>query len=185
MALDCVTKEIMASADAVVKDIVSDREAEVKAILAEADVAIADMKKKEDAILKESVERLKRQELSSVELESKKLVLSKKKEILAEAFDSVLANLESASESAKLKQYKKIVASVKTVIDKPVAIISPGDSFTAKDLGVKSVEKDPRIRAGMILRSEDGMIEVDMQYETILQSIWNREIKNLSDILFG
>ena len=185
MALDNVTKEITASADAIAQEIVSSAGREVQAIIAEADAVIADMKGKEEERLKESVERLRRQELSSAELESKKLVLSKKKEILAKAFESVLANLEASPESVKLGHYKSMVKSVKTVIDKPRAFVSPKDSFTAKELGVKSVEKDSRIRAGIIFQSEDGTIEVDMQYETILQTIWDREIKKLSDILFG
>ncbi|MDR1690460.1 MAG: hypothetical protein LBR42_01275 [Candidatus Methanoplasma sp.] len=185
MALDNVTKEIIASADAKAGEIKSQADAEVKAILAEADALISDMREKEDKKLKEAVERLKRQELSSAELESKKIVLSKRKEILAEAFETVLADLESASRDVKLEQYKDMVKSAKTVIDKPKALISPKDDFSAKELGVKSVETDPRIRAGMILQSEDGTVEVDMQYETILQTIWDREIKALSDILFG
>ncbi len=184
MALDNVVKEIEASADKQAGEIDSQAKAEVRAILAEADAQIADMREKEDKKLKEEVERLNRQELSSAELESKKIVLSKKKEILAKAFETVLADLEAAPKDVKLGQYKEMVKSAKTVIDKPKAIMSPKDDFTAKELGVKSVEKDPRIRAGMILQSEDGTVEVDMQYETILQTIWNREIKALSNILF-
>ena len=38
---------------------------------------------------------------------------------------------------------------------------------------------------GIILESEDGTIQVDMQYKTILQTLWDREMKSLSDILFG
>ncbi|MDR0309285.1 MAG: hypothetical protein LBH88_00800 [Candidatus Methanoplasma sp.] len=185
MALDNVTKEIMASADKQSADIRLQAAAEVKAILAEADALISDMKEKEDKRLKETIERLKRQELSSAELESKKIILSKKREILAKAFEKALADLESAPRDVKLEQYKSIVKSVKAVIDKPKVIMSPKDDFTAKDLGVKSVEKDPKITAGLILQNEDDTIEVDMQYATILQAIWNREIKALSDILFG
>jgi V/A-type H+-transporting ATPase subunit E len=184
MALDNVMKEITASADKRAGEINSQARAEVKAIFAEADALISNMKDKEDKRLNEEVERLKRQELSSAELESKKIVLSKKKEILAKAFETVLADLESAPRNVKLGQYKEMVNSAKAVIDKPKAVISPKDDFTAKELGVKSVETDPRIRAGLILQSEDNTVEVDMQYETILQSIWNREIKALSDILF-
>ena len=185
MALDNVTKEIAASADRQVSDIESQTRTEVRAILAEADAAISDMKEKEDKKLKEAVERLKRQEISSAELESKKIVLSKKREILAKAFETVLADLESAPRDVKLERYKEMVDSAKAVIGKPKAVISEKDDFTAKELGVKSVEKDQKIRAGLILQSEDGTVEVDMQYETILQEIWDREIKALSDILFG
>ncbi|MCL2333751.1 MAG: V-type ATP synthase subunit E family protein [Candidatus Methanoplasma sp.] len=185
MALDNVTKEIRASADRRVSEIEAQTKTEVRAIRTEADAQISDMKAKEDKKLKEAVERLKRQELSSAELESKKVVLSKKKEILAKTFESVLADLESAPRDEKLEQYKQMVKSAKTVIDKPKAVISSKDDFTAKELGVKSVTKDPKIRAGLILQSEDDTVEVDMQYETILQSIWDSEIKALSDIMFG
>jgi V/A-type H+-transporting ATPase subunit E len=185
MALDSVTKEIIASADVKVAEIKSKQDAEIKAIAAEADAVIADMKEKEDKKLKEAVELLKRQELSSADLESKKVVLSKKKEILAKAFENALADLESVSADEKLTQYKAMVASAKTVIESPKAFVSKDDNFTAEQLGVSSVEVNPRIRAGIILQSEDGTIEVDMQYETILQTIWDREIKTLSDILFG
>ena len=185
MALDSVVKEIRASSDKQAGEIESQTEAEVRAILAEADAQIFDMQEKEDKKLKEEIDRLRRQELSSAELESKKVVLSKKKEILAKAFDSALAELESAPRAEKLKQYKNMIKSASTVIDKPKAVISPSDDFTAKELGVKSVKTDPKIRSGLILQSEDDAVEVDMQYETILQMIWNREIKALSDILFG
>jgi len=185
MALDNVTKEIVASADTKVAQIKAEQLAEVKKIEVETNAIVAEMKEKEDKKLKEAIELLKRQELSSADLESKKIVLSKKKEILAKAFETVLHDLESASSEAKLKQYKEMVESAKTVIDKPKAFISKDDKFTASQLKVSSVEVDPRIRAGIILQSEDGTIEVDMQYETILQTIWDREIKTLSDILFG
>ncbi len=185
MALDNVMKEIEASANAKVSEIAGQQAAEVKKINAETDVLISEMKEKEDKKLKEAVELLRRQELSSADLESKKIVLSKKKEILAKAFESALSDLESAPSEEKLRQYRSMVDSAKTVIDKPKAFISKDDDFTADQLGVSSVEVDSRIRAGIILQSEDGTIEVDMQYETILQTIWDREIKTLSDILFG
>ena len=78
-----------------------------------------------------------------------------------------------------------MVEVAKKIIDNPKAIMSAKDSFTAADLGVSSVEKDERIAAGLILQSEDGTVEVDLQYSTILQAIWDREIKSVSDILFG
>jgi len=185
MALDNVVKEIMASADRQVDEIRSQTETEVRAIRAEANAQISDMKEKEDKKLNEETERLRRQELSSAELESKKVVLSKKKEILAKVFETVLAELESAPRDVKLGQYKSMIKSASSIISKPKVLISPKDDFTAKELGVKSVKTDQKIRSGLILQSEDDTVEVDMQYEALLQMVWNREIKALSDILFG
>lgn len=185
MALDDVKLEIDRSAEESAAVIKAEAEAEVAKIMAEADAQISAMNEKEEKRLKEAVERLGRQELSSAELESKKIVLAKKKEILAKAFNETLASLESAPADKKLEQYKKMVAASKKVIDKPKAYVAPGEKFTAADLGVSSVAEDSRMTGGLILESEDGTIQVDMQYRTILQTIWDREMKSLSDILFG
>ena len=181
MALANVTQEILKSADDRAAAIKAQADAEIAKINADADAKISEMKDKK---LKEAVERLSRQELSSAELESKKIVLAKKKELLTEAFDGTLADLENASSDVKLEQYKAMVEAAKKVIANPKALISENDSFSAADLGVSEVVKDSRIKAGLILQSEDGQVEVDMQYSTILQEIWDREIRSVSEILF-
>ena len=185
MALDSVTKEIQASADAQIARIKQQQAAEIKAINDQADAQISEMKKTQDKRVAEAKETLARQERSSAELESKKLVLSKKKELLAEAFESALEQLEARPADKKLAYYKAMVASAKDIIPEPKAFISEKDKFSAADLGVKSVEKDPRISAGLILQSEDGKFEVDMQYRVLLQNIWDSNLKQLSDILVG
>lgn len=185
MALDNVTKEITADAQAKVARIKEAETAEIAAIRAEADAAIAELKEKEDKKLKEAIELLSRQESSSAELESKKIVLSKKKEILAEAFEVALADLESADKATKVARYKAMIRAAADVIDQPKVFVSKDDDVTAADLGVSSVAVDNRIKSGIVLQSADGSIEVDMQYETILRTIWDKEIKQLSDILFG
>ena len=185
MALDVVKSEIAKSAEDSAAAITAEADAEVARIMAAADAEIAAMNEKEEKKLKEAIERLGRQEISSAELESKKIVLAKKKEILAKAFSETLESLESAPADKKLAQYKKMVEASKNVIDKPKAYLAEADKFTADDLGVSSVAVDSRMTGGIILESEDGSIQVDMQYSTILQTLWDRELKNLSDILFG
>mgnify|MGYP006873081699 FL=1 len=118
-------------------------------------------------------------------MESKKIVLAKKKEILSQVFDETLADLENAPADVKLEQYKSMVEYAKTVIPEPIAYMSENDDFSAGDLGVKDARKDSRIVAGLILQSEDGQVEIDMQYSALLRMVWDRGIKNVSDILFG
>jgi len=185
MALDNVTKDITDSAKVSVKAIEAERDAEVAKIMAEAETVISDMRTKEDKKLREAIEQLGRQVLSSAELESKKIVLSKKKEILEKAFAGSLESLESASAATKKKQYKKMVDAAKKVIDNPKAYCAKGESITAEDIGVSKLEKVSSITGGLILENKDGTIQVDMQYRTILQTVWDREMKGLSDILFG
>lgn len=185
MALDGVMKEIQANADAVAADIRAKRDADIAEISAKADAEIAEMKVKQEKRIADTKDSLCRQERSSMELESKKLVLTKKKEILTTAFNSALEQLENSPADKKLEYYQAMVKSAKTVIPEPKALMSEKDEFSAADLGVSSVEKVPSIKSGLILQSEDGQVEVDMQYDVVLRSVWDRNLKQLSDILFG
>lgn len=185
MALDNVKEDIIRSAEESVKAINAERDAEIAKIQDEANAVISDMRTKEDKRLKEALEQLVRQELSSAELESKKIVLSKKKEILAAAFDEALADLENAPAKTKKEQYKKMVDSAKKVISDPVAYCAKGETVKAADIGVSTLNKLDTITGGLILESKDGLVQVDMQYRTLLQTVWDREMKGLSNILFG
>jgi V/A-type H+-transporting ATPase subunit E len=185
MALDNVTAEIRTLSDEAVRKIQAETAEEIARIQSETDAKIAGLKESEEKRLADTIDRMDRQEISSAELESKKIVLAKKKEILFQVFDETLAELEGAPADVKLEQYKSMVNYAKTVIPDPIAFMSENDDFSAKDLGVKKVEKDSRIVAGLILQSEDGQIEIDMQYSALLRMVWDRGIKNVSDILFG
>ena len=185
MALDSVKEDITRSAEQSVSAINAERDAEISKIQAEAAAVISDMKAKEEKRLKEAIEHLGRQEISSAELESKKIVLAKKKEILMQAFNETLEGLENAPAKDRKEQYKKMVKAAKKVIKEPKAYCAKGETFKAEDLGVSSLTKVESITGGLILESKDGTIQVDMQYRTILQTVWDREMKALSDILFG
>ncbi len=185
MALDAVTKEIEASAQASAAKIREEQAAEIEAIKADADAQIAELKEKQDKKVADAIDTLARQERSSAELESKKLILSKKKEVLNRAFEAALADLESMPADKKLAYYKAMVASAKTIIPEPKAIMSVDDKFTADDLGVTAVEQSPKVSSGLILQSQDGKIEVDMQYSVLLKGVWDSNVKEISDLLFN
>lgn len=185
MALDNVKEDIIRSAEESVKAINAERDAEISKIKGESNAVISDLKTKEDKRLKEALEQLVRQELSSAELESKKIVLEKKKELLAQAFAETLAELESATPAVRKKRYQKMVESAKKVIDSPKAYCAKSETIKAEDIGVSSLTKLDSITGGLILESKDGTVQVDMQYRTLLQTVWDRELKGLSDILFG
>ena len=112
MALDKVTQEILKDADDKAAAIRAEATVEIDKIKADADARIAEMKEKEDKRLKDEIALLERQEVSSSELESKKIVLAKKKEVLAKAFDQAHA-LKGVTGNLAL-----------TPIDKPVREIT-------------------------------------------------------------
>ena len=111
-----VTQEILKTAEDEVSRIKAEAQAEAEKILADASSKVAELEQKEAKKRDEEVERLKRQEISSAELESKKIVLAKKKEVLAKAFDQTLSDLENAPAEKKLEQYRAMVKKVKGII---------------------------------------------------------------------
>ncbi len=185
MALENVEAEIGRAAEEKVKAIMAETNAEIEKINAEADAEIASIKETESKREADTIGRLRRQEVSSAELESKKVVLAKKNEILTATFEATLAELEAAPKADKLEQYKTMVAAATKAIGKPKAYMSDKDGFTAAELGASKVEKDAAITGGLILESKDGSLQIDMQYKTILRQVWDRELKGLSDILLG
>jgi V/A-type H+-transporting ATPase subunit E len=128
---------------------------------------------------------MRRQERSSAELESKKIVLSKQKDILNKAFNESLASLESSKPATKKKYYAKMVDAAQSFIAEPKAYCAVGEKANLKGLKVSSVVEDEDIGGGLILENEDGSVLIDMQFRTILSGIWDKELKSLSDILFG
>ena len=40
------------------------------------------------------------------------------------------------------------------------------------------------MESGLILESEDGSVRLDFRFKTILEGIWDSELKNISKILF-
>jgi V/A-type H+-transporting ATPase subunit E len=41
------------------------------------------------------------------------------------------------------------------------------------------------MESGLILESEDGTIRLDYRFRSILEGIWEKELKNVSNMLFG
>jgi len=185
MALKDVTAEIKALADRRVAEIEAETAEEIARINSTTEAKITGLKESEKKRQADAIERMGRQEASSSELESKKIVLAKKKEILTDVFNETLQELEGADSKVKLKQYLKMVEYAKKIIPEPKVIMSKEDKFTAKQLDVLEVSRDAKIKGGLIIQSEDGQIEIDMQYSALLRTVWDRGIKDVSDILFG
>ena len=185
MALDNVRKDIIESAKAKAAEQSRAAQNEAGVILAEAESTVSEMRKREGKKLEEAVEHLRRQELSSAELESKKIVLSKQKDILNRAFLESLASLEKSKAATKKQYYAQMLALTKDLIKDPKVYCPVGEKDRLKDVKAHSVTEDEDIQGGLILETQDGSIRVDMQFSTSLRSGWEKELKSLSDILFG
>ncbi|OPY33366.1 MAG: V-type ATP synthase subunit E [Methanomassiliicoccales archaeon PtaU1.Bin124] len=184
MALDNVVGQILDSANKDADKLIQEAEKEKAAILNQADDSIAAKKKAQDKEQEVALVRLKQQELSSAELEAKRIVLNAKKEVLDETFRETLKELNAMPASEKSKVYAKIIAKSQSVIINPKVYCPKGDGSLVQATGVRTViEKD--MEPGLILESDDGSISLDYRFKTILEGVWEKELKNISNVLFG
>lgn len=184
MALDKVANDILENARKEADLRVQEAEKERAKILQETDQKIEKMRKAEEKELQDALTRMRRQELSSAELEAKKIVLNKRKDILNQTFEGMLKELSSMHHKEKAALYHKMVADGKKIIHKPKVFIPKGEADLLAD--VKGCESLTEIDmgSGLILENADGSVRLDYRFKTILENIWDRELKSISNTLF-
>lgn len=184
MALENVVDEILESARKEADQILRTAEMEKGAMLRQ---ATEEASSRKAAMLKEtedSVKRLRQQELSSAELEEKRIVLNARKEMLDRTFEESNKQLAEMSSSEKRSLYNKILEKGRKVISEPKIYCPLGE---AKLLDTKNGEKVEEIKMGpgLILESRDGTVRMDYSFRTVLEDVWEKELKGVSNILFG
>jgi V/A-type H+-transporting ATPase subunit E len=185
MALDKVIGNILESANKESAALIATAEKERASILHQADGTIAEKKKAQEKELEIALKRLRQQEISSAELEAKRIVLNAKKEMLDRSLFETLKELEAMSPADKARMYHKIMANAKLSIAKPKVFCPRGESnLVPKDSDAVSVTETD-MAAGLILETQDGTIRLDYRFATLLGSVWEMEMKNVSNVLFG
>jgi V/A-type H+-transporting ATPase subunit E len=185
MALDKVVKDITDSARREADALIERAEEEKKAILGESEEQISKMRKAQEKELEDALKRLRRQEISSAELEAKKIVLNKKKEILDRTFEEALSELSAMPSNDKARVYRKSIDAAKTVIPRPKVFCPRGESGLLNGIPGLGDISEMDTEAGLILETEDGSVRLDYRFRTILEGIWEQELKEISEILFG
>jgi len=184
MALDKVANEILESAKQEGDLRIQDAEKERARILQETDLKIEKMRKADEKELQDALLRMRRQELSSAELEAKKIVLNKRKDVLNRTFDEMLDELSNLAPAEKSALYKKILADGKKIIPMPRVFCPKGEADLLAGLrGCESLT-ETAMESGLILENKDGTVSLDLRFRTLLESIWEKELKSISTVLF-
>lgn len=185
MALDEVINNITESAQAKAGELIQEAEKEKAAILKQADDKVAAKRIAQQKELEVALKRLKQQEISSAELEAKRIILNAKKDVLDKSFQVALNSLLNMDEGNRGRMYRKILDGGKTVIISPKVYCPRGESKLISGVtGLGSiVETD--MEAGLVLEDATGKVRLDYRFRVLLESVWDKELKNVSNILFG
>ena len=181
MSLEAVKEEVLSSAKAEASLMLSEGRKEAARIIREAEKKAEELKEKSEAETKRTVEGIKRQETASSALEAKKIVLEAKKELVEGAFEAARKKLESMDDRKREAIIRKMIEKSKKDIEVFHVYCSKKDSKMFKDLKPETIQ----ISGGIICENRQNTIRVDYSYETLLQSVKETGMQEISAILFG
>ncbi|NLI62317.1 MAG: V-type ATP synthase subunit E [Methanosarcinaceae archaeon] len=183
MGLEVVLNDIAEGA----KSEVSRIEAEAKAV-SEQIVEEARQTSREDlgrrlAAVEENLENQRQQVLSSANLEVKRIQLNKRKELLDSVYQDTVESIKTLP-ADKNEEY------LKTLIKK---YESEGSVIYSNKESEKIVRKRSSLKyggnidclGGIVIENDDGTIRLDYTYDVLLKAVYERSLKQISDILDG
>lgn len=181
MGLEAVKEEIIRNAKEQETALIAEARKETSRIMKEAEKKIEEMKEKSDAETKRVIETIKKQELASIKLESKKMLLETKKNVIEKVFIEARKRLESLDDEKREIYIKKLLEKAKNDIEAVNIYCNKKDLKLLKDFEAEAVG----IIGGLIAENKDRTIRVDYSFETMLQSIKENELQTVNKILFG
>lgn len=183
MGLDIVIKDIQSGAQAEVSRIKAEGDAKASEILNEAREAQKKMLGDSLAKAEEDLQNLHQQVISSANLEVKRIMLNKRKDLLEQVYSK-------AFESIKSMPASKVEELLKVLIEKHGAegarIYSAKNSeAVVKKLSSLSYADNIDCVGGIVLENEDKTIRLDYTYDSIFKNVYERSLKQISDLLYG
>ncbi len=150
-----------------------------------ADKKIEESQKKAEARNQALISQLEQQELSSAELESKKILLAAQRQVMEELREQVLAELARYPADKRKKLYSKLVARAKKELGECYVYSNEDDKAL---LQLPSGMTDGGLincRGGLAFESKDRSIRLDFRFESLLDDVWNRKMREIFGKLFG
>lgn len=183
MGLDIVVKDIQEGARAEVSRIKAEGDAKASEIINEA----KEIQKKTlgDSLAKaeEDLQSLHQQVISSANLEVKRITLNKRKELLDSVYNQTVEKIKSMPASKKEDLLKNIFN--KNEASGARVYSSKESEETVKKLTSLSYAGNINSIGGVVLENEDRTVRLDFTYDSILKSVYERSLKQISDLLYG
>ena len=181
MGLETVKEEIIRNAKNQEESFIAEARKETVRLMNEAEKKVVEMKEKSDAEAKRVTETIKKQELASAELENKKMLLETKKQLIGSVFSGVKEKLVNL-DSGKSEDYiKKLIEKARNDIEVANVYCNKKDIKFLEGFNAEAME----MIGGIIAENKEKTIRVDYSFDTMLESMKENELQNISKILFG
>ena len=191
MSLEHVVDDIKAEARARAEEIHAETEEEVEAIIAEAEADAEAIKDERATEVEQRIDQEREQALSSAKLEAKQQRLEARRDVLAdvrEAAEDALAGLDGEKRKSLTRSLLEDAAA-EFDDDAAVAVYgrSEDQALIEELLGAYDgfdFAGERECLGGVVLESESARIRVNNTFDSVLDTVWDENLKELSAHLF-
>jgi V/A-type H+/Na+-transporting ATPase subunit E len=183
MGLDIVVKDIQEGARAEVSRIKAEGDAKASEITNEAKELQKKMLGDSLAKSEEDLQNLHQQVISSANLEVKRITLNKRKELLDKVYSQTIEAIKSMPASKKEELLKHIIKKYEASGAR-IYSSKEAEEMVKKLTSLTYAGKIDSM-GGVVLENEDGTVRLDFTYDSILKNVYERSLKQISDILYG
>ncbi|AEA46335.1 V-type ATP synthase subunit E [Archaeoglobus veneficus] len=187
MALEVIIEEIRKKGDEEVRRIKGEAESEAEKIIAEAKEKAEEILKKAKEEAEKEAERLRRQEISGVNLEMKRLLLNKRKEALETVYEIVQDRIKQMDTETKKKLLENLIK--KNAVGEMVVYSNKDDEPVVRevisDMADLKYGGNIDCLGGVILESPDGEVRINLTFDELLKQLYEQKMSEVSKILFG
>ena len=179
--IEVIREEIVKKSKEQYKTVIDGAKSEYRKIIKEAEKRIEEYKKKSDEETKQALLKIKKRELTTAELEAKKLELEAKKRQIEGVFDRVKRSILGLGDEQREAIIKKLLERASKEIDAKVFYCNKHDIKFVRGFDAKPCD----IIGGLIAENSDKTIRIDYSFDTLLESIKEDYLQEISNILFS
>lgn len=181
MGLERVKERVLEEAGQKAKERIDAANAEAREIL---NSFRNKVKEKESALksqLEAEVASIKKREAATAKLESKKLLLTFRKDFIEGIFSQARERLSKLTEQEMASHIKKLLKKAESELKVAVVYCNRKDAKYASGYKVKEAE----IAGGLIAETADGSLRADYSYEALLEQLKDSLMPELDKLLFA
>jgi V/A-type H+/Na+-transporting ATPase subunit E len=183
MGLDEVKEDIIKDAKAEVEKIVKKAQEQIKEKTLESSAEIDKISKEEIKKIKEDLELFEKRELAVINLEAKKTIFSKKKEIINSIVENAKQEIITMNEKEKKSLLKKLVDKANKEIEADTILCNKKEVKIINSI-TKINTQETDINGGIIVENADKSMRIDLSYDALFEEIYENKLQELAETLF-
>ena len=191
MSLEHVVDDIKDEARARAEEIRAEAEAEAETIIAEAEADAEAIKDERAAEVESQIDQEREQALSSANLEAKQQRLEARRDVLADVREAVEGALAELSGDRRQSLTRTLIENATTEFDDDATVSVYGRDDDQElieeiltDYDGFSFAGDRDCLGGVIVESDTARVRVNNTFDSVLDTVWDENLKELSDHLF-